>query len=588
MKYFSMFSGIGGFEVGIQNSNVPMKAIGFSEIDKYALSIYTRHFPNHKNYGDAFKINTEDLPDFDFLVGGFPCQAFSIAGKRRGFDDTRGTLFFEIARVLKDKRPRYFLLENVRGLLSHDKGETFKTILEVLSDLGYTVKWSLLNSKDFGVPQRRERVFIEGYSRRECGGEILPFRRAKSQNNELNPNKCVVSKIKRQVVKRKYTADVEELKNLLNAAKTKSKLSNQEIANKLDLPLTLVSHWFRKDNYFSIPTKDVWFDIKKVLNITDDSFDAFLTEFEVVDGEYDMLNRVYSDEGLAPSIKSQTTELICLNPHKSQAQKVYDTNGISCTLSGCGGGQGGKTGLYMIPSNRKVEVVGKINPHQSGMVYGIDGLCRGLTATDSNHPVFVKEEEETKREVKVIGNTSPSNHWRSNVYDPNGISPPCTYNDYKSARQVIEREDNEEREIKVVGNTSPTGHGSQNILSPDGIGRALTATDYKHPLRIKECIGSTQKHASRTDGSYSPALTEAMGKGGGHVPMVNCEESSDLDFRIRKLTPRECERLQAFPDDWTRWGADGEEISDTQRYKCIGNAVTTTVITYLINNMFGA
>ena len=173
IKYLSLFSGIGGFELGLENSNHDFECVGYSEIDKYARSIYEKHYPNHPYLGDATKIRTEDLPDFDLLVGGFPCQAFSVAGKRKGFDDTRGTLFFEIARILKDKRPRYFLLENVRGLLSHDKGKTFQVILGVLADMGYFVRWRLLNSKDFGVPQRRERVFIEGYFGGECSGEVL-------------------------------------------------------------------------------------------------------------------------------------------------------------------------------------------------------------------------------------------------------------------------------------------------------------------------------------------------------------------------------------------------------------------------------
>ena len=126
IKYFSMFSGIGGFEVGLQNSKHEFENVGYSEIDKFAVSIYSRHFPEHRNYGDATRINTEELDDFQFLVGGFPCQAFSIAGKRKGFDDARGTLFFEIARVLRDKKPLYFLLENVKGLLSHDGGGDFQ------------------------------------------------------------------------------------------------------------------------------------------------------------------------------------------------------------------------------------------------------------------------------------------------------------------------------------------------------------------------------------------------------------------------------------------------------------------------------
>ena len=129
MKYFSMFSGIGGFEYGLQQSQHDFECIGYSEIDKYARSIYERHYPNHTNYGDATRIDTKDLPDFEFLVGGFPCQAFSIAGKRKGFNEARGTLFFEIARILRDKQPRYFLLENVKGLLSHEGGRLSKQFL---------------------------------------------------------------------------------------------------------------------------------------------------------------------------------------------------------------------------------------------------------------------------------------------------------------------------------------------------------------------------------------------------------------------------------------------------------------------------
>lgn len=201
-----MFSGIGGFELGIQRafhnqyaakkqqdrerrdwhpdeSGVllcsPDKSalcVGYSEIDKHAIATYKTHFGGHKNYGDATKIDTDRLPDFDFLVGGFPCQAFSIAGKRRGFEDTRGALFFEIARILKAKQPRMFLLENVKGLLNHDRGETFTTILKTIDELGYDAEWQILNSKHFGVPQNRERVFIVGYLRGQCSGQIFPLR----------------------------------------------------------------------------------------------------------------------------------------------------------------------------------------------------------------------------------------------------------------------------------------------------------------------------------------------------------------------------------------------------------------------------
>lgn len=170
-----MFSGIGGFEKGIDQAGIAGICVGYSEIDKYAIKVYERNFSGHRNYGNATAINAADLPDFDLLVGGFPCQAFSIAGKRAGFDDTRGTLFFDIARILKEKRPRHLVLENVKGLLSHDSGRTFTTIIGVLTDLGYSVEWQVLNSKNFGVPQNRERVYIVGHLGGECSRQVLPI-----------------------------------------------------------------------------------------------------------------------------------------------------------------------------------------------------------------------------------------------------------------------------------------------------------------------------------------------------------------------------------------------------------------------------
>lgn len=151
--------------------------MGHCEVDAYADKNYRRLFDTEGEWfcNDARTIETGGMPDFDLLCAGFPCQAFSIAGKREGFADARGTLFFEIARLVTAKRPSYFLLENVPGLLSHDKGRTFHTILSTFSELGYHVEWKVLNSKDFGVPQARKRVYIIGYLDERCAGKILPF-----------------------------------------------------------------------------------------------------------------------------------------------------------------------------------------------------------------------------------------------------------------------------------------------------------------------------------------------------------------------------------------------------------------------------
>jgi DNA (cytosine-5)-methyltransferase 1 len=173
MKYFSICTGVGGFELGIGDKG---QCIGFSEIDKYCSQLLANKFPGIRNYGNCPEIDPATLPEFDMLVGGFPCQSFSIAGKRRGFEDTRGTLFFEIARICRAKRPKFIFLENVKGLLNHNKGETFRVILQTLEELGYRTQWMVLNSKFFGVPQNRERVFIIGSLRNECRPQILPFR----------------------------------------------------------------------------------------------------------------------------------------------------------------------------------------------------------------------------------------------------------------------------------------------------------------------------------------------------------------------------------------------------------------------------
>jgi len=207
-----MFTGIGGFEYGIEQANMhkhepkesrqadsesrrewsvdergsvlpanqptlhnEWECVGYSEIDKYAIQVYQTHYPNHKNYGDATKINPDDLPDFDLICGGFPCQSFSIAGKRMGFKDTRGTLFFDIARIIERKKPQLVFLENVAGLLNHDNGRTFATILASLDELGYNAEWEVLNSKHFGVPQNRERVFIIGHLRGTPCRQVFPI-----------------------------------------------------------------------------------------------------------------------------------------------------------------------------------------------------------------------------------------------------------------------------------------------------------------------------------------------------------------------------------------------------------------------------
>lgn len=174
VKFIDLFAGMGGIRLGFEQA---FRQVGYktecvftSEIKESAIKVYKKHFNEQHINGDITKIKSEDIPDFDFLLGGFPCQAFSVAGKQRGFADTRGTLFFEIERILKDKKPYGFLLENVEGLVVHDlenntvkPGRTLKTILYKLEkELGYTVTWDILDAQNFGLAQARRRIYIVG------------------------------------------------------------------------------------------------------------------------------------------------------------------------------------------------------------------------------------------------------------------------------------------------------------------------------------------------------------------------------------------------------------------------------------------
>ena len=178
MKFIDLFAGIGGFRLGMESAG--HECVAFCEIDKFARASYKaiHNTEGEIELHDITTVTDEEIRNIghvDVICGGFPCQAFSIAGARRGFEDTRGTLFFEIARFAAILKPKYLFLENVKGLLNHDKGDTFETILSALDELGYDVEWQVLNSKDFGVPQNRERVFIIGHLRGQRGRKIFPI-----------------------------------------------------------------------------------------------------------------------------------------------------------------------------------------------------------------------------------------------------------------------------------------------------------------------------------------------------------------------------------------------------------------------------
>lgn len=193
-KFIDLFAGVGGIRYPFEQ--LGGECVFTSEWDKYAQQSYIANYGPDHVFGDITKIKETEVPDHDVLVGGFPCQAFSNAGKKQGFNDTRGTLFFEIARIIKEKTPKLILLENVKGLVSHDKGNTFTVIKNTLDELGYNISYEILHAKDFGVPQNRPRIYIVGVRKDLEKKFVFP---------EHKPKRTTVGSILEEKVDAKYT-----------------------------------------------------------------------------------------------------------------------------------------------------------------------------------------------------------------------------------------------------------------------------------------------------------------------------------------------------------------------------------------------
>ena len=430
-----MFCGVGGFHLGM--SQAGHECVGACEIDKYARSVYARHFPKVRLWEDATKINPKELPDFECLTAGFPCQAFSIAGQRLGFEESRGTLFFEIARIAKEKRPKLLLLENVKGLLNHDKGRTFATILTTLDDLGFDISWQVLNSKYF-VPQNRERVFIIGYSREYSRREIFPL----GEDNK-----------------------------------------------------------------------------------------------KIVEPRLNQLNKTFHDTG-----------------------RIYHPDGIARSLRANSGGMGSKTGLYAVENN--IKKIGNKNPSgigQSGNVYDINGIAPTICSSDatrgfnSSGYVAVTKDHGKLRETKDQSLAIDANYWKG--------------------------PDNHGQRTMIYMAHSK-GNIKQRIQERD---ESWTLTDNSRDFGILAWSKSTRDWGVEERIKVGEANTLSTSDGCRSQSSMNYVY--DKDTRIRRLTPKECERLQGFPDDYTKYDNHDEVISDTQRYKMCGNADTVPVVTYVADNL---
>lgn len=297
LKVVSLFSGIGGFESGFEKSKMDFELVFESEIDNFAQTTYSFNFDTKHMHGDIKSINENDIPDHDLLCGGFPCQTFSVAGKRKGFaDETRGTLFFDIVRIIKAKKPKYILLENVKNLVNHDNGNTIKTIIKNISDCNYTFDFSIINSNEAGVPQNRERTYILGiynyktekFEEDKRSSKVDSIKDWANKNNlktmnffnkvKFNNKQKYIKDILEDDVDEKYYFNTESIKQYLKTIDLDNlKVKNQnKIIKIIDLPREVHNDLDRQRRVYSIngisPTLLARSDSPKILIKKDNEY----------------------------------------------------------------------------------------------------------------------------------------------------------------------------------------------------------------------------------------------------------------------------------------------------------------------------
>ena len=516
MKVLSLFDGMSCGRIALDQLGIPVEKYYASEIDKYAIQVSQANYPDIEQVGDICNLDPKDYKDTDLILAGSPCQGFSFAGKQLAFDDPRSALFFEFIRLLKEIKPKYFLLENVRM-----KKEFLQVISEQVSEcypeIPFGIEPIFINSSLLSA-QSRQRYYwtnIPGIKQPEDKGIVLRDILEDNFDSDRDKSYCIDAnysktgakphhykdKYRRQLVNkpikvgmnveevkvRKHEVNISGLQHLLREMKKESGKTNKQIAEETNMPVTKVEHWFRTDSSFSIPGDNVWLKLKEVLGIATDVFDKEVMEFEYRDGVYETKQRVYSENGKSPTITASNTE------------------------------------QYIETTPKQVGVAVDINGHDIlKRVYSPDGKAPTVNTCQGGN-----------REPKVVTGGA----FRGRAYDKDG-----------------KRKD---RDGSSVANQT-----TQMLeLRKDDKSNAITTVN-KDSLVVSPIREKSKTVRSGGRGSYD-----------------RHEWDSVDELHWRKLTPLECERLQTVPDNYTN------HVSNTQRYKMLGNGWTVAVIKHIFENM---
>ena len=418
IRLLSLFSGIGAFEQALDRIGCHYQLTGYCEIDPYASKSYAQiHGVSESlNLHDVTTIDTaliKLLGGADLITYGFPCQDISVAGKQRGFTDengnrTRSGLFFEALRIIKDLQPKYAIAENVKALTSKKFEKEFKTVLDSLDAAGYNNYWAVLNAKDYGIPQNRERVFIVSI-RKDVDKSGFKF-------PEKMPLNIRVKDILENNVDEKYYINTEKARQLIKKLLDKNRITGVEVC----------------DATVNAP------NVRDISNAIISRYDAGISN-----------QRSWGTAVIEPHVKQIGNIVTTGNFKNPQTGRVYDPDGLSPTLNTMQGG--GREPKIIEPHANKIVRAGTIGKHETDEVLSVCGISKTLKATDYKNPVKIMASEP---KIKIVGRMDGYEQ-TGRVYDPSGIACTPQSRDYKDPMRILEEQAPKggQREVKILETT---------------------------------------------------------------------------------------------------------------------------------------
>lgn len=574
MNFIDLCAGIGGIRLGLEQAG--HKCVGFCEFDKFALQSYKaiHDTTDEVEYHDITAVTDDEIRELaksrriDIIAGGFPCQAFSVAGKRQGFDDTRGTIFFEIARFINIIKPRYFICENVKGLFSHDKGRTFRTILGAMAELGYCVEWQVLNSKDFGVPQNRERIFLVGHLGTGSGGKVFPIFGADGENtSELQDTRKAVrlGNIYGRNKGTGYTGNVWDKNHICPT------LDTAQGGNRMPLIL---------DDIEKAKTTKGVIVADQALKETNEACTLDANYFKGLG-----CNQARTDVLVAPVLTPDRME------KRQNGRRMKEPGEPAFTLTAQD-----RHGVAIIPN--EINVIGNYSPsnHEASRVVHPEGVAPCVkenhgTVTAVAVPEIIDVYNKRKITNGICGTLTANGNTSSTHCGTFGVVVDEKM-DFAKLPAIVDDQGRTTKQLELkdyVPTLRAQSHGNEpkvidaiyNNRPPRETDICPTLRSERQGLLVKEA--TKQGYAEAFEGDSvnlaQPTSETRRGRvGKGIANTITCQDHMGVvdGIRIRKLTPRECWRLQGFPDEYfDRAKAAG--VSDSQLYKQAGNAVTVNV-----------